>query len=183
MTYTRVAKKFNRPNRPITRSAITRHSKHVLSPSPEGHRPRGGSPGPPIEGQSLLERVEGLIAESKAIAERAKSTDQLVAATGALREIRSCIELMAKLSGELSSANVNFFAMELSEDRIGDFIEAAARRGVGEFVRDQALKRFGGRPPDIHVHFVDSPKRDADRARKLLDASNSAALQSPNGTL
>jgi hypothetical protein len=77
--------------------------------------------------------------------------------------------LMAKLSGELSSANVNFFAMELTEDRIADFIEAAARRGpqVGEFVRDQALKRFGGRPPDIHVHFVDPPKRNLDGTREL----------------
>jgi hypothetical protein len=66
-TYTKVAEKFNRPNRPITRSAITRHSKHVLTPSPEGHRPRGGAPGPAIQGQSLLERVEWLVEECRAV--------------------------------------------------------------------------------------------------------------------
>jgi hypothetical protein len=94
MSYTKVAEKFNRPNRPITRSAITRHSKHVLSPSPEGRRPRGGAPGPAIPGQSLLERVEALIAEHRSIAETAKGTGQLIAAISALREIRSNIEML-----------------------------------------------------------------------------------------
>jgi hypothetical protein len=82
--------------------------------------------------------VEGLIAESKAIAEKAKSGQQWIAAVSALREVRSCIELMAKLSGELSSANINFFAIDLTESRIQEFLDAAALRGpqVGQFVRD-----------------------------------------------
>jgi hypothetical protein len=55
----------------------------------------------------------------------------------ALLEVRSCIELLGKLSAEVSSANVNFFAMELTKERIADFIEAAALRppDVGQFVR------------------------------------------------
>jgi hypothetical protein len=90
-----------------------------------------------------------LISESRAIVEQAKDGGQLIAAVSALLEVRSCIELLGSLSGEVSSANVNFFAMELTKERIADFIEAAALRppDVGQFVRDQAMKRLGPRLP------------------------------------
>lgn len=71
MTYTAVAKKFNRANRPISRSAIMRHSKHVLTPSPEGHRPRGGTPMMIPPGKSAVEQVQTLIEWHNEMAEQA----------------------------------------------------------------------------------------------------------------
>ena len=155
-TYTKVAEKFNRPNRPISRSAIVRHSKHVLTPSPEGYRPRGGAPGPEMSGKSLLGRVEALIREHQGLVETAKESGQIIAAVAALREIRANLELQGKLSGEISSQNINFFNIDLTENRIQEFLDAAALRGpqVGQFVRDQAMKRFGTTLPSIAVHFV-----------------------------
>jgi hypothetical protein len=85
MPYTKAAQKFSHPNRKTTRSAIYRHSKHVLTPTPERQRPRGGAPGAAVEGGSLLERVEALIAEHRAIAEHAKDCGQLTASISALR--------------------------------------------------------------------------------------------------
>lgn len=172
MTFTEVARKYGRLNRPITRSAVARHAKHVLSPAAV---PRTSAPGPAIQGQSLLERVEGLILEHQDIAATAKGSGQLIAAVAALRELRACIETLGKLSGELSSANVNFFAMEINENRIQDFLEAAALRGpqVKQFVRDEVFKRFGAAAPNIQINFVPTPKRNPDGTR-VLEAQNSA---------
>lgn len=162
MSYTDVAKKFNRANQPISRSAVQRHAKHVLTPSPEGHRPQGGAPGPAIQGLSLLERVEVLIKEHQGIAETAKGSGQLIAAVAALREIRVNLEMLGKLSGELSSQNINFFNIDLTENRIREFIDAAAERGpqVGKLLRDEGLKRFGQTTPNIQINFVPPPKLD-----------------------
>ena len=164
--------KIRRPDRPITRQAVARHAKHVLSPSAV---PRTYAPGPAIPGQSLLERAEGLIADLITIAETAKATGQLVAAIAALREIRSNLELQGKLSGEISSQNINFYLMEITESRIQEFLDAAAKRGpqVGQFIRDQVNKRFGCAAPNISVHFVPAPKRNPD-GTLLLEASSTA---------
>jgi hypothetical protein len=113
--------------------------------------------------------VEGLILEHQDIAATAKGSGQLIAAVAALRELRACIETLGKLSGELSSANINFFAMEINENRIQDFLEAAALRGplVKQFVRDQVFKRFGAAAPNIQISFVAPPKRNPDSTRVL----------------
>jgi hypothetical protein len=173
MSYTAVAKKFNRANRPISRSAITRHSKHVLTPSPQGHRPRGGAPGPAMPGESLVDRVEGLIAEHLAIVETAKASGQLIAAIAALREIRANFELQGKLSGEISSQNINFYMMDITESRIEEFVDAVAKRGpqVGQLLRDRALKTFGHAAPNIQINFVPRPKRNPD-GTLVLEAQN-----------
>jgi hypothetical protein len=109
--------------------------------------------------------------------EQAKDGGQLIAAASAPREVRSCIELLGKLSGELSLANVNFFAMELTKERIADFIEAAALRppDVGQFVRGQAMKWFGAAAPAISINFVSPPKRNPG-GTLMLEAGNSTSL-------
>ncbi len=56
------------------------------------------------EASSLLERVEALMQDCAGIAEAAKAEKAWPAATGALREVRSCLELLARLSGELQAA-------------------------------------------------------------------------------
>ena len=84
--------------------------------------------------------------------------------------MRSLVELTAKLSGELSSANVNFFAMEMTKERVVDFIEAAALRppDVGLLIRDESAKRFGSVIPALTINFVKPPEK------KLLEAASQA---------
>ena len=53
---------------------------------------------------TLLQRVEGIIGECKAIVDSAKKGKDWSAAVAALREIRSNLELLGKLSGELQAA-------------------------------------------------------------------------------
>ena len=55
------------------------------------------------EPRSLLERVEKLIKDSEIIAEAAKRKQDWSAATSALREARTCLELLAKIRGELQT--------------------------------------------------------------------------------
>jgi hypothetical protein len=71
------------------------------------------------------------------------------------------------------SADINFFAMELNENRIQDFLDAAAQRGpqVKQFVRDQVFRRFGAAAPNIQINFVPPPKRNPDGTR-VLDAES-----------
>jgi hypothetical protein len=173
MTATDVARKYSRPNRPITRQAVARHSRHVLSPAV---RPRTSAPGPAIQGQSLVDRVEGLIAEHLAIVETAKSSGQLIAAIAALREIRANFELQGKLSGEISSQNINFYMMDITESRIEEFVDAVAKRGpqVGQLLRDRALKTFGHAAPNIQINFVPAPKRDG-HGNLVLEAKGAAS--------
>jgi hypothetical protein len=161
MTLTKITEKFgNREGRKISRMAIYRHSKHALA-QVNGHRPLT-TPVRSDAGESLLQRVETLINESRYIAEQAKTERQWLAATASLREIRSCIELLGKLSGELSSQNINFFAIDLTEDRIREFLDAAKLRGpqVGDFVREQVTKRFGNPTPNLTINFVKPPARE-----------------------
>ena len=56
------------------------------------------------EATSLLARVENLMRESEIIAAAAKLEKNWPAATSALREARSCLELLGKLRGELQQS-------------------------------------------------------------------------------
>lgn len=59
--------------------------------------------GEALQAVSLLDRVSGLISEIREIAEKAKKDKSWNCALAALRELRSCIELLGKLSGELQA--------------------------------------------------------------------------------
>lgn len=56
---------------------------------------------------SLLERIEVLIRDVRRIATKAEREGQWGQAASALREARACIELLARLRGELQAAAVN----------------------------------------------------------------------------
>lgn len=59
--------------------------------------------GQALEAISLLSRVQGLLSECREIATAAKKDKSWPAAISALREVRGCIELLGKLSGELQA--------------------------------------------------------------------------------
>ncbi len=58
------------------------------------------------EGSVLLQRVERLIDDCRRIARKAEGTKSWSGAAQALREVRQCLELLGKLSGELDAARV-----------------------------------------------------------------------------
>jgi|SRR5579862_6725354 len=55
----------------------------------------------------LVDRVENLVRKSEAIASAATGEKSWPAATGALREARCCLELLAKLTGQLTAGGTN----------------------------------------------------------------------------
>ncbi len=60
--------------------------------------------GEALQAVSLLTRVQGLIGEIREISEKAKKDKNWGSALGACRELRGCLELLGKLSGELQAA-------------------------------------------------------------------------------
>ena len=62
------------------------------------------------EATSLLSRVENLMQESEKIAAAAKLEKNWPAATSALREARSCLELLGKLRGDMKVAAMRSIA-------------------------------------------------------------------------
>jgi len=78
--------------------AVHRHGKHIarlLANSAE-RKAREAS-----KTETLLDRVETLLRECRQIATAARRDKAWGAATSALREVRSCVELLARLRGEL----------------------------------------------------------------------------------
>jgi hypothetical protein len=78
--------------------AVHRHGKHVARIVAKASESKARQAS---DATSLLTRVEGLLAESRKIAVAAKRDKAWPAAISALKEVRSCCELLAKLRGEL----------------------------------------------------------------------------------
>lgn len=55
-----------------------------------------------VEGASLLQRVEGLLQKASDLLNRAENSGDLRVALQGVREVRSCLELLGKASGELT---------------------------------------------------------------------------------
>ena len=78
--------------------AIHRHKKHLPKQLAEARHAEQVA-----EATGLLNRVEALLAEAEKIAAAAKESRDWSAATSALREARSCLELLGRLRGELQT--------------------------------------------------------------------------------
>jgi len=139
----------NRPLRTIegqfgvSRSALSRHRGHIEEAITKAVEATEGT-----KAVSLLDRLESLITDCKSIALKASQARQWASAVSAAREIRGCIELLAKLSGQLQQGpNVNVgigFAVETPSqmslrqmsdeelDRRIDFIIQERQRMRGE---------------------------------------------------
>jgi hypothetical protein len=81
--------------------SIHRHAKHVPRVLAQAATEEARQV---TEASKLLGKVEALLDECREIAKRAKKDKAWPAAVAALREIRSCIELLARLRGELKTA-------------------------------------------------------------------------------
>src|SRR6266567_1808760 len=119
----------------VSRSAVDRHKPHIPKALSKAKQAETVA-----ESTSLLSRVEKLMARCEHIYETAIEAGELTGAVGATREIRGCLELLAKLSGELKpggvtvnnnlslSATVERMTNEELEDAIGAFV---IEHGIG----------------------------------------------------
>lgn len=81
--------------------SIHRHSKHVARVIAKAASEEARQV---TEASNLLGRVESLLDECREIAKNAKENKAWPAAVAALREVRSCVELLARLRGELKQS-------------------------------------------------------------------------------
>jgi hypothetical protein len=82
----------------VSRSAVDRHRKHLapaLTMAKQAERV--------TESTSLLSRVERIVSRCESIAEAATRERDWLPAIAASRELRGCLELLGKLSGEIQS--------------------------------------------------------------------------------
>jgi hypothetical protein len=80
----------------VSRSALDRHKAHVPKALAEAKQAVEVA-----EASTLLQRVESLIARCESIADQAVGDRQWGAACSAARELRGCLELLAKVTGQL----------------------------------------------------------------------------------
>lgn len=80
-------------------AALSRHKGHLSTALVKSAEARQAA-----SATSLFERVEQVIGDCRAIAERANKAKSWASAVAALREVRGCLELLGKLSGELGQS-------------------------------------------------------------------------------
>jgi hypothetical protein len=174
VTYKKIASRYSTQMQPINTVNLCNHRKHLLP----ADLVRKAPPPTPEVASTLLQRVESLVAQSRTIAAAAQNGKQWMAATSALREVRCCIELLGKLTGELSSStnfNFNFLSAGgvLREEHMVAFLDAVEKRGTEtiDHFKDLVNKRLGLAAPTIYVEFVAPPPQEAATLPLLLDAS------------
>ena len=162
MTLTAVARKYSRPNRPISVSAIRRHSLHVLSSGQVGKGNRNALPGADVSGvssKSLLERVEALSwrwpARPTACPAFRGWRGSRAAATAAM----ICPLLVAVSASPSCLVMINFYAIDITESRIKEFFDAAKFKvpQLSNYVKEQVTEHFGYTPPKVQINFVGRP--------------------------
>lgn len=151
-SYKKIAAKFSTKARSFSHVAVFRHRQHLI---PQDVR-RTPPPSDPQVATTLLGRVEHLIAEFRSIADATKA-QQPPWAIAAMKEIMHGLEMIGKITGEISPANFNFnhfnFA-NVGEEQIGAFWDALQKPSAAR-ARGLLMARLGLRPPDVQINFVD----------------------------
>ncbi len=83
----------------VSRSALSRHAGHIpaaLVAAKEACMV--------ADAGTLLDQVKGLVARATGILDRAELAGEHHAELGAIREVRGCLELLGKVSGELRTS-------------------------------------------------------------------------------
>lgn len=86
--------------------------------------------------------ARGLLSQAVRVLETAKSKQHILGATSAIREARSCVELLARLAGELAENNtVNVFVSPEWTQLRAVLIEALAPHPEARLAVAEALQR------------------------------------------
>ena len=127
--------------------------------------------------RTLQARIEELVDRFEGIAAAGEETGQLMTATAALKELHACLKTIGQLSGELTTATINFnlfnFATLREEQIIAflDGIENGPPLAVAR-VRQLVIERLGPPHPIIQVQFraPDYQPAAVELPRKVDDA-------------
>jgi hypothetical protein len=92
-SYRDVAGQYN-----VSKSALERHRAHIVPALARAQEAREVA-----DADTLLDQVKTLQSEAKGILEKAKNTGDLKTALSAIGQARACLELLAKLTGELAA--------------------------------------------------------------------------------
>jgi hypothetical protein len=92
-TYRRITERFG-----VSEQAARRHREHITPALAKAQEAREVA-----DADTLLDQVKNLQFEAGTILERAKSSNDLKTALSAISQARACIELLAKLTGELAA--------------------------------------------------------------------------------
>ena len=151
--------------------SIHKHSKHVARVVAKAVSEEARQV---TEASNLLSRVESLLDECREIAKHAKESKAWPAAVAALREVRSCVELLARLRGELKQAgtqvnvavgvnvnqsgadegdgNLELVIARYTEEATGGFDPVAIRRMQMLLARESKPPQGVVGPQDLRFH-------------------------------
>ncbi len=117
-----------------TKSALDRHRKHIPAALTKAKQAEEVA-----DATSLLSRVERLVSRCETICEKAMAKGEWTPAVSATRELRGCLELIGKLSGELKQPGVNIgIQANFAELSVKDFSDQQLRD-----VLDMLMERVG----------------------------------------
>jgi hypothetical protein len=161
-SYKKIAVRFSTKKMSISHQSVFRHRQHLI---PQEVR-RTPPPSDPQAATTVLERVEQLIAEFRSIADATK-VQQPPWAIAAMKEILRGLEMIGKITGEISPANINFNALNfqlLTEEQVVTFLDGVRRRGDPALRRALEQRFPSSTLPAVVVNFVEA-------APPLLEAS------------
>lgn len=90
----------------VSKSALERHREHITTSLTKASQAREVA-----DADNLLEQVKTLQSRALSILDKAESGNDLKTALGGIREARACLELLAKLTGEIDArpqVNITF---------------------------------------------------------------------------
>ena len=93
-TYRGIARKYGVSEDAVSRHVKAGHVGHLLALAADAERA--------AQGDTLLDRIEALQAETRAVLTEAKETDNYSARLGAIREMRRNLELIGEATKELN---------------------------------------------------------------------------------
>jgi hypothetical protein len=142
-----------------TKSALDRHRKHIPAALTKAKQASEVA-----DATSLVSRVERLMSRMENICTKAMEQEHWTGAVGASRELRGCLELLGKLSGELKQPGVNLSIKQsfsdisisdLSDRQLEELMEVIGKQEFDERLKiermsneeiDEELSRLTGIP-------------------------------------
>lgn len=153
--YRKISVRYSTKTRKFSHVAVCRHRKHLI---PQDARRQPPPPDPKVAG-TLMDRIEGMITEFRAIADATRK-DQPPWAIAAMKEIMRGLEMIGKMTGEIPAGgigvNFNFANVNLNEEQMTTFLDGIRKRPQLEGMFCRLVRErypFLG-PPIVHVNFV-----------------------------
>ncbi len=161
-----IAKQFG-----VGHSALHRHRDHIPKALTAAKQASEVA-----DATTLLDRVERLVSRCETICEKAMAEGEWTPAVSATRELRGCLELIGKLSGELKQPGVNIgiqanFAelsvKDFSDQQLRDVLDMLMER-VGIFADDDGEEEMPIELTNVERLIRAGFARESDAVQKAL---------------